>query len=407
MGYFKDTLKGVSWIGGLRGLTRLIAFVRIAILARLLSPAEFGLFGIASLILAFLEIITETGINVFLIQEDSEIEEYVNSAWIVSILRGLLISLLLLALSSPMANFFNSSDATKLIVLLSLIPFLRGFINPAIVRFQKELEFNKEFVIRSLVFAFDAIVAITLGYYLRGAEALVFGMVAGVILELILSWYLIKPRPRLIFEKEKVKKVLSRGKWVTLAGIFDYFFNHADDIVVGKLLDIFSLGLYQVAYKISTLPITEVADVFNKVTFPVFVNIRYDLDRLKRAYLKTTLTVSLITIPFGLFLFFFPREVILLILGPNWLGIDEVLRALAIFGVVRAITGPSLSLYLSLKKQEYVTGYTFLSTLGLAVSVIPLVRTYKILGAAIAANIGLFVSLPLMAYYSAKILRSK
>src|SRR3990167_7344642 len=98
MGYKTDAFKGISWIGILRASTRGITFVRLAILARILSPAQFGVFGIATLVLSLLEIITETGINVFLIQK-KDIKSYINSAWIVSIVRGFIIAIFLFALA--------------------------------------------------------------------------------------------------------------------------------------------------------------------------------------------------------------------------------------------------------------------------------------------------------------------
>src|SRR3989344_3910848 len=148
MGYLSDTVRGVSWMGVLRASTRSLTFVKIVVLARFLSPNEFGLFGIAMLALAFLEIITETGINIFLIQEKADLKEYNNTAWVVSILRGVLMSLALFLFTPYIASFFNSPGAIQLLYLTSLVPLVRGFINPAVVRFQKELLFNKEFSLR-------------------------------------------------------------------------------------------------------------------------------------------------------------------------------------------------------------------------------------------------------------------
>ena len=82
-------------MGLLRGSVRFDGFIKLAILARILTPSEFGIFGIAALMLAFLEVMTETGINVFLVQEEGKLEEYISTSWLVSIIRGFLISILL------------------------------------------------------------------------------------------------------------------------------------------------------------------------------------------------------------------------------------------------------------------------------------------------------------------------
>src|SRR5215216_2138171 len=99
MGYTKIAAKGISWISLLRISTRVITILRLSILGRILTPTQFGFFGIASLVLALLEVLTETGINVFLVQEKKEIKEYINSAWVVSIIRGVVLSIAILVLA--------------------------------------------------------------------------------------------------------------------------------------------------------------------------------------------------------------------------------------------------------------------------------------------------------------------
>lgn len=405
MGYFKSALKGISWMGALRGSTRLMAFVKIAILARILTPEQFGLFGIALLVLAFLEIVTETGINVFFVQEEGKLKDYLNTAWVVSIARGVLMSMVLLALSPLIASFFKSPELASILYLMALVPFLRGFINPSIVRFQKELQFNKEFALRVPVYLIDAIVAVLLGYITKSAASLVYGLAAGVLLEIALSFYFIKPRPRFKFEFQKVKRVIDRGKWLTAAGFFNYLFTQGDDIVVGKMLDTNALGLYQVPYRISTLPIQEVGEVLNKVTFPVYTKIQGDRKRLFKAFMKILLGTASLVIPFGLLLIFFPKQIILIVLGTQWLETAAVLQTLAVFGVIRSLTGSAYPVYLSVKKQEYATGVTLLSIFGMGITIIPLVNRLGILGAAYSALIGAIVSIPLVVYYLVKIFR--
>lgn len=403
MGYTKDTIKGISWMGGLRFTTRIVSFAKTAILARILLPVQFGTYGIAALALALLEVLTETGVNVVLIQEKEGVEKYINSAWVISIVRGTIMALFIFVSAPFVAQFFQSEDSLILLQLIAIVPFLRGFINPSIVKFQKELAFHKEFWYRFSVFAVDATAVIIFAFYTRAAVSLVFGLIIGVLFEIVLSFLIIKPRPYLTFEKEYLKKILHRGKWITASGIFNYFFHNGDNIVVGKILGTTSLGLYQMAYAFSILPITEVADVFSRVTFPIYTRISEDRARLKIAFLKTIAGVSFLTAPFGFLLFFFPREIIGIILGEKWLGAVTVLPILAIFGVVRAISGSTSALFLAVGKQEYVTIVTMVSILGLGVSIVPLVVKYGIIGAGISALIGSLAALPVFLYYVLKI----
>lgn len=398
MGYFKDTVRGLSWMGGLRGSTRIIAFVKILVLARILSPSEFGVFGIAMLFLSLLEIISETGVNIFLIQEGEDIDSFVDTAWIVSIIRGILISLILFLFSPVVSRFFNSPQSLSVMYLISITPLIRGFINPSIVKFQKNLLFAKEFIFRLIIYLLDASVAIIMAVVTHSALSLVYGLLAGAVFEVAFSFIFVKPNPKLRFVKNKLKLIINRGKWVTFAGIFNYLFENIDDAVVGRLLNTTYLGTYQMAYKISSLPMTEVSDVIQKVTFPVYAKIAKDKERLKKAFIKSLVSTTLIVLPIGIILFFFSREVVLVLLGPKWLAVVPVIKVLSFFGVVRAITETTYPLFLSLKKQNHVSLITLFSILGLIITIYPLVKNYDIVGAGFSSLIGALLAIPVTVY---------
>lgn len=391
-------------MAGLRVITRVVAFAKIGVLARLLTPAQFGTVGIASLVLAFLEITTDTGVNVFLIQGEGEVEDYLDTAWIVSIARGIAISLFILILSPFIVSFFRAPEARNLLYAMSLVPFFRGFINPAIVNFQKKLEFEKEFFLRFSTFLIDGVVAIAFALLTRSAMSLIWGMVAGVILEVAFSFIFIKHRPRLNFDFVKVKHVVHRGKWVTVYRLFEYLFKQGDDMVVGRLMNTDSLGIYQVGYKISSLPISEVADVFARVTFPVYSKISDNKDRIKKAYFKTSGLAFIIMLPMTAVFYLFPEQIVRILLGEQWLQAVPVLRVLSAFGLVRGMISPTNSLFLALKKQEYVSGISIVSTIILAVLIVPFVKNWGIIGAGYAALAGAICAWPVAIYYVRKTL---
>src|SRR3989344_8747983 len=111
MGYLKTTFRGISWMAALRVVTRGLTIVKIAILARILLPAQFGIYGIATLVLGLLEMLTETGINVFLIQEKDDVDGYINSAWVTSIIKGIIISAIILITIPFLTMFFDTPNA--------------------------------------------------------------------------------------------------------------------------------------------------------------------------------------------------------------------------------------------------------------------------------------------------------
>lgn len=159
------------------------------------------------------------------------------------------------------------------------------------------------------------------------------------------------------------------------------------------------------AYKISILPISEISDVINKVIFPVYVQIVDDSKRLQKAFLKTTTVISFTTIIIGLIIFLFPKEIILILLGDKWVSAVPVLQILSLYGVIRAITGSVTSMFLAVKKQNYVTLMTFLRFLVLILTIVPLVIQFGLIGAGYSALLSVLVEIPVVIYFVYKIFK--
>lgn len=405
MGYSKHTFIGISWMGAFRLISRVIASIRIILFARILTPAQFGVFGIATIVLAFLEILTETGINVFLVQRKEDVDKFVDSAWIASILRGIILLSLIMLVSSFLVDFFKTPDLHRFLLLISIVPLIRGFINPASIKFQKELKFNKEFYLRMSIYLFDSLISVLLVLIMRDAIGFVWGLIAGAILELILSFVIFKPHPILNFKLNIMNTMISNGKWVTAYGIFNYIAQNGDNIIVGKLLGTSPLGIYQMGYNISTLPISEISDVVNRVVFPVYSKIAGEKNRLLKAFKKTLIAVSFPVIILSLIIFFLPKEFFDLLLGPKWGEITSILKILVIYAMFRAISGISSSLFLAVGKQNFVAGMTFVRFFILAITIIPLTSNYGIIGASFSALLSVLLEIPLIGFFLLRVFK--
>ncbi len=405
MGYKKDTIKGISWVGLFRLFTRIIALGRTAILARIFNPVQFGLFGIASLALALIEILTDTGINVFLVQTKGNVKKYLNTAWIVSIIRGITIGIIIFSSSFFIVGFFENKNALGLVMLISIVPIIRGFINPSVAFFQKELKFNKEFYYKSLVFLIDSIVSVAFAVITKNIYSLVIGLIFSAVFEVIFSFIYASPCPKFKLNFKQLGLIFHKGKWITAAGIFNYAFSNLDSIIVGKMLGTYSLGVYQMAYKTSVNPLMELSDVISRVTFPVYVKIAGDNQRIRKAFFKSLTIISLIAIPVGFIAFGFTDLIINLLLGEKWKSAIPVFKILIIFGVVRTVSGYTSSLFLGLHKQKYVTAVTFVSLLGMAIFIYPLIAKMGITGAAYSALIGSIFAIPFFVIFILRLLK--
>lgn len=404
MGYTRDAIKGLSWLGAFRLFTRILSFLRTIVVARILSPAQFGVFGIVTLVLSLIEILTETGVNVFLVQ-NKDANRYLGTAWIVSIARGLLISSLIFFSSFFVAEFFNSPGVLTLLMWVSLVPLLRGFINPAVANFQKDLQFHKEFYYRSGIFLVETAVSIVFVVIMKDPIGLIYGLIGGAIFEVIISLFLVKPQPLIEFKKQFFREIMSHGKWVTGAGIFSYLFQNADNAVVGKVLGAGSLGIYDMAFNISTLPLNEISDIAARVTFPIYVKISNDKKRLRRAYIRTVLLTIALTSPLIFLFLFFPNQLILLFLGEKWIQTADVLRVLAVSALLSVLGSPSGAVFYSVKKQKYLTVISVVSFIAMMISIFPLLNLFGLIGVGLAVIVGSLAAFPFMVYYLVKVLR--
>jgi O-antigen/teichoic acid export membrane protein len=170
-------------------------------------------------------------------------------------------------------------------------------------------------------------------------------------------------------------------------------------MVVGKLLGEASLGIYSVAYKISSLPVSEVSDVFSRVTFPLYVKMVKNPSNLKKVYFKTLIISSLLMILMGVGIFIFAKPLVLTILGPNWLDAVNIIKILSIFGIIKGISTQSQAILFSLEKQKHVAVITLIGLLGLFISIIPLTSKFGLNGTAVSVIIGSLVTIPSTIYY--------
>jgi len=391
-------------MGTLKFVIRGIGFVRLGILARILPPVQFGIFGIAGLILVLLEKLTETGINVFLIQEDS-LEEYIDTAFIVSIIRGIIGFAVILLLSPLITLFFKEPLALASIVVISFVPLVRGFINPSVVKFKKELDFKKDFLLRAGLFLVDALVAVVFSIITKSAVGMVLGLLVSAIVEVFVSHVYISPKPKFAFNKLQFKTIIGRGKWVTGSGILEYLSTNVDDLVVGRVLGTVSLGYYQVAYKLSELPLTEVSQVVGQVAFPVYSKIVKDKKRLKSSFIRVFVGNGAVGVLLGIFVFLFSGVIVEILLGPAWREAVGVVRVLAIFGIIKALVYPVYSLFFAVRRQDLAAKLLFVTFLALAVVIYPLTNVYGLFGAGYSAIISVVVSLPFGFYYTRKVFR--
>ena len=381
------TARGGFWVFSLRIVQQIFGLARLVILARILAPHDFGLMGIALLTMSTLETFSQTGFQAALIQKKENIESYLDAAWTVLILRGFILFAILYLIAPYVAVFFDAPEAKPIIQIIGFSVLFQALTNIGVIYFQKELAFNKEFIYQFAGTFTDFIVAISAVLIFKNVWALVFGLLAGNAVRCLVS-YLIHPyRPRLSGDLAKAKELFGFGKWVFGSSILIFLLTQGDDIFLGKLLGVTMLGFYQMAYRISNLPATEITHVISRVTFPAYSKLQNDIQKLRETYLKVLQVTAFLSFPVAGMIFVLAPDFTMIFLGEKWMPMVPAMQVLCMFGVTRALNGTMGSIFQGIGLPKIITFGSGFQLLILIAIIYPMTSKWGITGTSLAVII--------------------
>lgn len=358
MGYKKITLKGVVWMTSLHFILKSLAILKIVLLTKVLTPHDFGLYGIALMVIGLLETFSDFGVSAFFIQLDKNIKNYANNIFAVQIIRGVILGLLIGVIAIPTASFFKENSLVFLVLISTMVPIVKSFENPYITLFQKDLYFYKEFWIRSVSYVLDFVTSIVLAFIFKNVFGLIVALIISSLLYSVLSWVVIDARPKMKFSKKKIIEILHFAKSISLLGIVNYVATEIDSLVIGKFFSVATLGGYQFTQKISYDPMQDISGIVGKVTFPVYSKMRNDKARLRKAFSRIFISVTFFEGLFALFVFIFAHQILQIASSARWLQYEDFLRIFAVYGFLISSWGCIGSLFFALKKQKHLITLT-------------------------------------------------
>lgn len=328
-----------------------LALVKVSILARLLGPEAFGLFSLTAIALGLTESLTQTGVNITILQSQRPIHYFLDSAWVISILRGFAIGSIMLLMGLVMQNYYQEPQLLALVAVAALVPVIKGFINPYIVVLHKELRFFQDSAYRFSLIVVESAAAVILGYLTHSVWSLVWALVISAVYEVAVSFFFFRSRPKFSYVHSRGKTILENARWLSFASVFNYLNENADDFVLGKIAGTYSLGIYHNAYALSHKPNYDFSKSAHHSTIPVFTKIANKPERLARAFQRSLLALSAFIFLISLPLFLFPQFFVEVILGNQWLEAVPLIRPLVLAGIVQSISNMGYALFLA--KKEY------------------------------------------------------
>jgi O-antigen/teichoic acid export membrane protein len=390
-GFSSNVVNAGAWAFAMRISVRVLQLGRTFILAKLLSPEDFGLMGFAIISLLTLNMLSRTGFWEALVQYKGDIEDRLDTAWTIEAIRGTLIGAVVFGAAPFIAGFFGDPNATEILRVMALSPVLIGFTNLAIARFDRALNFRKVFAFEISQAVAEVAAAIIAALVLRSVWALVIGVIAGSAARVIASFALAPRRPRFVIEREKAIAMFRYGRWIFGSFVLWLLTNEIDDILVGRLLGAGALGLYRMAYTLSQSMVTEIAQTINQVVFPAFSQMQDDRRRLAEGYRQAVHLVSFLAFPAALGLVILGQDMTRVLLNDDWLPMVPALQVLSIAGAIRAVSTITGIMFEGAGSPQTTTRFQTYRLVGLLLTIYPAINRFGLEGAAWATVIATLV----------------
>jgi O-antigen/teichoic acid export membrane protein len=357
-------------------------FLRAILLARILSPADFGLMGMALVVIRAGESLSQTGFSRALVHKRGKAEAYLDTVWVVSAVRGLLLFGLTWVLAPLMGAFFANEAVVPILRAVGLVFVGLGLMNPAYFLVERELAFARSVGPRLLAFIVDLVASVSLAMYLRSVWGMVWGYLLGKAVH-VLGAYAVRPYlPRFRVNLDQAKEFYRYGRYVFRGAIVDYVVSQADRIVIGRLLGASSLGLYTFAWRLASLPATGFYDLVVRVAFPVFAQVQENPSRTRVGFVRALGLMSTMAAPMAAGLWVISDDLSSLVFGPRWEGMLPAFHVLCFCGASLSLYYLTRSILAAVGRPDLAANgaYTFLVTMLLPLY--PAVRLAGIVGAA-------------------------
>uniref|UniRef100_A0A7C3VMF6 MOP flippase family protein n=1 Tax=Planktothricoides sp. SpSt-374 TaxID=2282167 RepID=A0A7C3VMF6_9CYAN len=333
----KTALAGIKWSGLSQIWRQILNFVTTAILARILSPSDFGLIGMATIVISFIGIFKDLGTSAAIIQRKNTSESLFHSLFWINLVFGLIATILLCYCSPIFASFYREPRVSLIIKFLSFNLFISGISIIQKTFLEKNLDFNKLAKIEVFAVTVGSLVGIIAAIKNFGVWSLVYQSLAVTTITTILLWLKTPWQPKLIFDPILVKEVSSYSFNLTAFNIFNFFCRNADYLLIGRFLGDQALGYYTLAYRIMLYPLQNISSIIGRVMFPVFSQVQDDDEKFRHLYLKLISITGIIIFPIMAGIFAIAEPFVLTVFGEQWKPVILLLMILTTVGIRQSL----------------------------------------------------------------------
>lgn len=315
----KSVLSGLFWRFSERTAAQGVSFIVSVVLARLLTPEDYGLIGLITVFISIATVFVSSGFGNALIQKKNATQTDFSSVFYFSIVMGLIMYAILFVCSPLIAKFYNEPLLIPVVRILSISLVIAGINSVQQAYVSKTMQFKRFFFSTIIGTIISAVVGIFMAYKGYGVWALVAQTLTNQVIDTCILWFTVKWRPTLEFSLKEMKKMFSYGWKLLFSSIIDTVYNNLYSLVIGKFYSAKDLGYYNRGRNIPNMVITNINGSIQSVMFPAFSNCQGDKVRLKAMVRRSIMTSTYIIFPAMIGLAAVSKPLTVLLLTEKWL----------------------------------------------------------------------------------------
>lgn len=314
----QKTLRGTFWSFAERFTAQGIHFLVMIVIARRVSPKEFGLIGMLAIFLAVAQSLIDSGFSQALIRKQDRTNTDKNTVFYFNIVVSIILYLLFYLISPWVASFYGEPQLTEIMQVICLVVVIDSFAVIQRANYVVAIDFKTQTKATLIAAVVSGIIGIYLAYHGYGVWALVYQQISSSVVNVIVLWAFSNWYPQLVYSWKSFKELFGFGSKLMVSGLLDTLYRYIYQLVIGKAFNAESLGYYTNAHKFSDLPSSNLTTVLQRVTYPILCTIQDDDERLALVYRKFLRMSAFVIFPLmcGLAAISFP--LIDLVLGEKW-----------------------------------------------------------------------------------------
>ena len=352
----EQTAAAAAWLVSVRLLTKSVDFVALLILARLLTPADFGLVAVAMTLIFIVEAILELPINQALVRQPTITRSQMDTAFTLAVMRGLVLAALLALAAYPFSFIYGDQRLVGLVLALGWAPVLRGLVSPKLAVYARQIDFRRDFIIDIAGKLISLSCSIILAWQTHSYWALVLGTVVSPLVMMVTSYMVAPHRPRLTLCEWPI--FAGFVGWSTVTQMLSALSWQADRLVLGRFGTRQQLGTFTLANDLSYIPEQALIKPIMRPLMSAFVHIGDSPERLQKGYARASMALLALGSPVMLGLCLLADPIVRLMLGDKWLPAIPILQYLPLSLIPPLISAPFWSLAMAAGRPRLYTWQT-------------------------------------------------